>query len=223
MDYFIEILKYLGPFIGVLIGWLLTRKSETDKVKYSESKQVKRSLYVLLEIRNQLVVSKRIERFINALTKQLNESGLTDEALSSEQLNEFIKKILPSLIGESFQKDLKVQFAKCIDNLSEIDPILAYRINGKQNIQDYINSWENESNSLFEIENIEDFRNAMTHFKPKLINEIKSDLESIIQEIAALIGKGEIQYINGLIQEPEDQDIQADVNEYLEKMFQGLI
>lgn len=73
MDYFIEILKYLAPFVGVLLGWLLTKKSDTDKIKYSDLRQLKRSLYVLLEIRNQLAVYKRTDLFMKAVTERLNQ------------------------------------------------------------------------------------------------------------------------------------------------------
>lgn len=57
--------------------------------------------------------------------------------------------LINSLIGENYLKDIKKQFMNSIDNLSEIDPLLAYRINGKQNIQDYLNSWEAESKKYF--------------------------------------------------------------------------
>lgn len=225
MDYFIEILKYIGPFIGVFIGWLLTRKSETDKIRYNEIRQVKRSLYVLLEIRNQLIVSKRLDNYMKVITEQLNEKlkGITEEKFTPQQFSQLLKNILPSLIGESFQKDLKQQFSKCIESLSEVDPVLAYRLNGKQNIQDYISKWESESKSLFEFESIEDVQNVMDHYKPKLVDEIKSDLESIIQDIAALIGKDEVKNINDLIQEPEEQEIREDVKDYLDKMLKGIL
>src|SRR5690606_11154324 len=104
------------------IGWLLTRKSETDKIRYNEVKQIKRSLFVLLEIRNQLVVSKRFDRYLTVITEQLNEKlkGHTDEIINPKQYSQLIKAIFPSLIGENFQKDLKQQFAKCIESLSEV-------------------------------------------------------------------------------------------------------
>lgn len=225
MEYVIEILKYIGPFVGVFIGWLLTRKSETDKIRYNEVKQIKRSLFVLLEIRNQLVVSKRIDRYLTVITEQLNEKlkEHTDEKINPKQYGQLIKAILPSLIGENFQKDLKQQFSKCIESLSEIDPVLAYKLNGKQNIQDYISKWENESTNLFEFESFEEIQNVMALYKPKLVDEIKTDLETIIQDVAALIGSDEVKSINNLIEEPEDQEIQEDVKGYLDKMLKGIL
>jgi hypothetical protein len=221
MEYFIEIVKYIGPIIGVFIGWLLARKNETDKIRYNEKKQVKRSLYVLLEIRNQLAVSKRLDRYMTVLIEEINKKlkRYTDEKVNPQQYSQLLQAILPSLIGENFQKDLKDQFSKCIDSLSEIDPVLAYRLNGKQNIQDYISKWEDESTKLFNLESIEDIQSVMDHYKPKLIDEIKGDLESIIQDVAALIGSHEVNSVNNLLQEPEEQEIQEDVQEYLDKLL----
>ncbi len=56
----IEILKYIGSLVGVFVGCLLAHKNENDKIKYSELRQLKRSLYVLLEIINSLPGAYRI-------------------------------------------------------------------------------------------------------------------------------------------------------------------
>lgn len=225
MESIIEILKYIGPFIGVFIGWLLARKNMSDKIKYSELRQVKRSLYVLLEIRNQIVLTKRMDRYLGVLVKKVNLilRNHIDEKLESGQLMILFKQLLPSLIGESFQKDLKKQFGKCIDNLSEIDPILTYKINGKQNVQDYIQSWEDKTKGYLEFGSIEDIQNAVEYFKPTLIDEIKNDIESIIIEVARLINEKEVENVKKIIAEPEDSEIEIDIESYLEKVFGGIL
>ena len=223
MENFIEILKYIGPFIGVFIGWLLTRKNDNDKIKYSEKKQIKKSLYVLLEIRNQLAISKRMDKYLSVLVAKINLmlQDYTDEKIEKDQVKGLMEKILPSLVGENFQLDLKEQFVKLIDNLSEIDPILAYRINGKQNIQDYIKSWEDKSKKYFELESVEDIEKSMDFFKPNVINEIKADIEKIIIDIAELINKKEVERIKEIITEPEELEIEEDIEEYLDRIFNG--
>lgn len=225
MENLIDILKYIGPFIGVFIGWLLTRKNDNDKIKYSEMRQIKRSLYVLLEIRNQITISIRMDKYLGILVEKLNLmlKEYTEEKIEAEQFKGLFKQILPSLIGETIQKDLKEQFEKCIDNLSEIDPILTYRINGKQNIHDYIQSWEKESKSYFELESVEDIQNIIEHFKPKLVDELKNDIESIIIDIAHLISKKEVENVKDIIAEPEDLEIEIDIEGYLERIFSELL
>ncbi len=219
MENLIEILNYVGPLIGVFIGWLLARKNEADKIKYSEIRQVKRSLFILLEIRNQLVIPSKSDRYINILIEKWNFKfrNLSFEKITSDVLKKFIKQILPSLIGDNFQKDLKDQLKKCIDNLSEIDPLLAYRINGKQNIQDYIQSWENESKNYFKFESIEEVQRSIDLLKPKLVEEIKTDIEAIIIDIAGLISDREVNRVKKIITEPKKIEIEKDVDNYLEK------
>ncbi|MCB0496649.1 MAG: hypothetical protein KDC79_10985 [Cyclobacteriaceae bacterium] len=224
MNYFIEILKYIGPFIGVFIGWLLARKNETDKIRYDELRHIKKSLYLLLEIRNQLVLNARINRYIDTLTKQINlliESE-GSETLDPKMINELVKKLIPSLIGPNYQKDIKKQFKKSIERLSEINPTLAYRINGKQNIQDYIENWKDQFNKYFVINNIEDAKKTVEIIEPKLTNEIKNDVEEIIKKVASQIGKKELKIVENIIIEPDDEEITKNVEDYLNKMLKNL-
>ncbi|CAA0144563.1 conserved hypothetical protein [Tenacibaculum maritimum] len=225
MEYLIEILKYIGPFIGVFIGWILTRKNDNDKIKYSEIRQIKRSLYVLLEIRNQIALTKRMDKYLNILTNKLNLklNEYTEEKIEPEQFKGLLNQILPSLIGDNFQTNLKTQFDKCIDNLSEIDPVLTFRINGKQNVQDYLSSWENESKNYFKMESIEDFKSTVEHFKPKIVDEIRNDIENIILDLAELISKKEVERIKEIITEPEELEMEIDIDEYIETMFSGIL
>ena len=224
MNYFIEILKYIGPFIGVFIGWLLARTNETDKIRYGELRHIKNSLYLLLEIRNQLVLNARINRYIDTLTKQINlliESE-GSETLDPKMINELVKKLIPSLIGPNYQKDIKKQFKKSIERLSEINPTLAYRINGKQNIQDYIENWKDQFNKYFVINNIEDAKKTVEIIEPKLTNEIKNDVEEIIKKVASQIGKKELKIVENIIIEPDDEEITKNVEDYLNKMLKNL-
>jgi hypothetical protein len=225
MENIIDILKYIGPLIGVFVGWLLARKNENDKIKYSELRQLKRSLYVLLEIRNQISLTKRMDKYLNILVDKLNIilSNYTEEKIQPDQYKALLKHLLPSIIGENIQKDLMEQFSKCIDNLSEIDPILAYRINGKQNVQDYIQSWEDETKVFFELESVEDIQSVIEHFRPTLIDEIKGDIESIIIDIAVLISKKEVEKVKDILKEPEDLEIEIDIESNLEKIFNGIL
>jgi hypothetical protein len=225
MENIIELVKYIGPLVGVFIGWLLSRKNESDKNKYSETRQIKRSLYVLLEIRNQLVVSKRLDKYLGKIVERLNakiDSDIDDE-IEFEQFKDLMYKILPSITGENYHKDLSEQFKKCIDNLSEINPFLAYRINGKQNIQDYLSSWENESKNYFQFNSIEEIQGAIDLFKPRIIDELKSDLETIMVDVAKLVGSKEVLKVKKTMSEPEEKEIDKDVEEWIDRVYEGIL
>ena len=55
--------------------------------------------------------------------------------------------------------------------------------------------------------------------KPKLVDEIIEDFEGIIYQVAELIGKKEIEKLKTLLTEPEDTEIENDVEETIKKMF----
>lgn len=70
---------------------------------------------------------------------------------------------------------------------------------------------------------MEDIQKVIGIFKPKLIDEIKNDLEVVILDIAALIDDKELRKIKEFIREPLDITIQEEVEEYYDKIFAGII
>jgi hypothetical protein len=225
MDYLIEILKYIGPFIGVLIGWFLSRKSEKDKIKYDEQKRVKRILFILLEIRNELLQSKKMDKYLRVYIDKVKVKFNIDESeyIDSSKLKVFLKGLLMKVNGENNHFDLNNQFNECVDNLSEIDPFLAYRINGKQNIRSFIENWENETKKVLESENINEVENMVSHFRPKLVDEIQNDLSEIISEVTELTSDKNLkEEISEFLKEPTESDYENDIGEYIDRMFDGI-
>lgn len=225
MNYLIEILKYIGPFIGVLIGWFLSRKSEKDKIKYDEQKRVKRILFILLEIRNELLQSKKMDKYLRVYIDKAKVKFNIDESenIDSSELKVFLKDLIMKVNGENNHFDLNNQFIECVDNLSEIDPFLAYRINGKQNIRSFIENWENETKKVLESENINEVENMVSHFRPKLVDEIQNDLSEIINEVTELTSDKNLkEEISEFLKEPTESDYENDIGEYIDRMFDGI-
>ena len=225
MDYLIEILKYIGPFIGVLIGWFLSRKSEKDKIKYDEQKRVKRILFILLEIRNELLQSKKMDKYLRIYIDKVKVKFNISESenIDSSELKLFLKGLITKVNGENNHFNLNNQFNECVDNLSEIDPFLAYRINGKQNIRSFIENWENETKKVLESENINEVENMVSHFRPKLVDEIQNDLSEIINEVTELTNDKNLkEEITEFLKEPTESDYENDIGEYIDRMFDGV-
>jgi len=225
MDYLIEFLKYIGPFVGVLIGWFLSRKSEKDKIKYDEQKRVKRILFILLEIRNELLQSKKMDKYLRIYIDKVKVKFSISESenIDSSELKLFLKGLITKVNGENNHFDLNNQFNECIDNLSEIDPFLAYRINGKQNIRSFIENWENETKKVLESENINEVENTVGHFRPKLVEEIQNDLSEIINEVTELTGDKNLkEEIMEYLKEPTESDYENDIGEYIDRIFDGI-
>lgn len=224
MDRVSELLTYFLPLLGVFIGWILTKKNENDKIRYSELRQVKRSLYVLLEIRNQLVVTQKFDGYLKVLAEKINErvQSHTGESVDTMQFKELMRQLLPSLIGNNFRKDLMEQFSKTIDGLSEVDPILAYRISGKQNIQDYLESWDGQAERLFEFEKIEDLQKAKEYFRPKIVDEIDDVLVSMILDVARLISFREVGKVKEIIDKQNDWEVGTEKDGIFDRIFDGI-
>uniref|UniRef100_UPI004048FDBB hypothetical protein n=1 Tax=Fulvivirga sp. TaxID=1931237 RepID=UPI004048FDBB len=220
MSYLIETLKFIAPFLGIFVGWFLAKRSEAARIKYEEIKHLKKSLYVLLEIRNLIHLPKRLDGFLNLLNLNLSNSfGSASDQIDSQIFKNLIETIIPSLIGTNTHIDLKEQFKKSIDNLSEIDPLLAYRINGKQNIQDYLKSWEKESQSLFESQSIEEIQDIINHFKPIIVDEISRDIDLLIIEIAGSISSIKEEEVISIVTERTDSEIDEEIKRLLNKIF----
>jgi hypothetical protein len=128
--------------------------------------------------------------------------------------------MMDKLNGETTEIELNKKFNLCIQNLAEIKPLLAYQINGKQNVRKYVDEWETEIRKLESLDNVADVENTLAHFKPKLIDEIKSDLNEIINEIATLVDdKNTKTETKELLIEPTEKEFEKEFSDYIDKML----
>ena len=218
----LEILQYIGPFIGVFIGWFLSQRSEKKKIQYDEKKKIKHTLFLLLEIRNELIDILKDDKFlriyIDKVKEKLNVAEPTPE--ESVLLKQFMLNLKNTMKSENRVDSLESQFSSCVKNLSEINPILAYRINGKQDLRRFIENWENQSKQVLNSQDFNQTEQMLEHFKPKVINELESDLNEIIENVAKLTDDKEIiEDTTELINRKSDGEYENGIAEYVEKMF----
>ncbi|MFA5296654.1 MAG: hypothetical protein WC389_00420 [Lutibacter sp.] len=222
MSYIIEILKYIGPFAGVYLGWYLARKSEKDKIKNNEQKIIKSILFIMLEIRNGLIQLKKIDKSLRILMAKIKQHQKfdKDEKTDPKLLRLMLRKMMDNLNGENNDIDLNQKFNLCIENLSGIKPLLAYKINGKQNVRKYVDDWESEIRELVNLDNVADIEKTLEHFKPKLIDEIKSDLNEIIKNIVTFIDDKNTKIeTKELLIELTEKEFEKDFSDYIDKIL----
>jgi hypothetical protein len=227
MDKLIEVLKYFGPLIGVFIGWLLTRKNDKDKLVREDKRKLKRTLKTLLDLRYEINLVRRDEDFINIYVETVKTKFGELGQLDTEQTNRIIdllKKMIEEAgltITKQTSKTTKENFEKAVDNLSEIDPILAYRLSGKQNIQEFFGEWEEISKKSLDewVTDKDEVRNMIQHFRPKLLNEAISDLDSVLTEIATQIDSGTLSKTNEIIAEKDIYEKQIEIHQFVERFF----
>lgn len=217
-----EILQYIGPFVGVFIGWYLSQRSEKRKIRYDEKKKVNHTLFLLLEIRTELTNILRDDKFlriyIDKVKAKLNVAEPTQQ--ESALLKTFMIKLKNSIKTESSKNNIETQFSNCVTNLSEINPILAFRINGKQDVRKFLENWETQSKEILSLEDFEQTEQMLKNFKPKMIEELEIDLNDIILSVAELTEDDKIiDDTKELIQHKSDDEYEKEIGKLVEKMF----
>ncbi len=220
-------IRYFGPLIGVFIGWLLTRKNDKDKLVREDKRKLKRTLKTLLDLRYEINLVRRDEDFINIYVETVKTKFGELGQLDTEQTNRIIdllKKMIEEAgltITKQTSKTTKENFEKAVDNLSEIDPILAYRLSGKQNIQEFFGEWEEISKKSLDewMTDKDEVKNMIQHFRPKLLNEAITDLDSVLIEIATQIDSGTLSKTNEIIAEKDIYEKQIEIHQFVERFF----
>ncbi|AUC77247.1 hypothetical protein [Olleya sp. Bg11-27] len=222
MNILLEILQYVGPFIGVLIGWFLSQRSEKKKIQYDERKKVNHTLFLLLEIRNELTNILKDDKFLRTYIDKVKEKLNVAEPTAEENtlLKGFMLNLKNTMKSDNQTDNLESQFLSCVRNLSEINPILAYRISGKQDLRKFIENWENQSKEVLSLEDFNQTEQMLEHFKPKVINELEKDLNDIIINVAKLTENEQvIEDTTELIHRKSDGEFEKEITELVERLF----
>jgi len=222
MNIFLEILQYVGPFIGVFIGWFLSQRSEKKKIQYDERKKVNHTLFLLLEIRHELTNILKDDKFLRTYIDKVKEKLNVEEPTAEENLmlKGFMQNLKNTMKSDNNTDNLENQFLSCVRNLSEINPLLAYRISGKQDLRKFIENWENQSKQVLSLEDFNQTEYMLEHFKPKVINELETDLNDIIINVAKLTENEQIiEDTTELIERKSDNEYENDIAELVEKLF----
>lgn len=193
-----EWIKTILPLIGVLIGWLLSESGKVLYDKRQDKKKLKKLLFFLLELRyyfaKELAIEVDLESYITLFKRKLAEKIGID--MNDPQLDmgfETWKPFLKGLLAKSKSQDNKLEYfneniEKIIIELAEIQPILAYELNGKHNIKERLNKANDYMNDLESITSELPF-DLKNWINPKLTGELLSDLDESIYKISITINK----------------------------------
>lgn len=184
------------PIITLLIGWMISEVSKRSDYKRQDKKKLKRLLYKLLDFRNNLTRLFNMDRRIQTLNKlyfeRVEEIFGENVDINSRIL---LKEIMKSTIKETgiFNEEnifsSKENIEKTIDELSEINPFLAYGLNLHDNIKaslEYHNAYfekiENMNNEEIPLE-------IKEKLSPHIEAEILKELDIGLVEVALMISK----------------------------------
>jgi len=197
METLSDILKYSFPLLGVFIGWLLTQFGERFKVLREDKRRIKKTIFYLLEVHHHLKLfageEHGIRRYVTLLRNKFPvffPKSVTDDQIVEAALL-VLKDVIKEkpLITDDDLKNLSINYAKSIDSLSEIDPILAFRLHGRQNIQLVLKEFaERMKASVSQMgsnpNDLSEIDKAIDKMGPHVIDELLGDLEEIILSFA---------------------------------------
>jgi hypothetical protein len=184
---------YIGALFSVAFGWFLNELGQWFRTRKEDKKIKKQILYNLLEtnfIFNQIDTSDITQLLTERIILRIPKNEQTAEL--KQYLNQLYSGIIGSLLKDAVAEKLEViedKYTKAVDNLATIDPITAYRLNGKTKIMqsfDLLHDYfEAVKEHLPEDELVQN-QIALTvdTLKPEIIMEAISDLESEIKDIA---------------------------------------
>lgn len=185
---------FFGALFSVAFGWFLNELGQWFRTRKEDKKIKKQILYNLLEtnfIFNQLDTSEITQMLTVRILLRIPENEHTEE------LKQYLNQLYSGVIGRLIQNDvadklttIEEKYTKAVDTLATIDPITAYRLNGKTNIIqsfDLLQKYFEEVKGHFpgEEEIVQNkISSTIDALKPEIIKEAIFDLEVEIKDIA---------------------------------------
>lgn len=232
----IELLKGFLPILGVIVGWILSQLTEKMKASREDTRKLKKTLFYLLELRHQLSFYVSNEEHIDIYISLIKEkfSHLESvKALDEPQVKQLLVQLIQGIVKEiplispQEMEELNRNFMKTIDSLSEVDPILAFRLSGRQNVKNLLNEIRERSRvSVLELtKNVSDvgeLDSAFQKIEPNLLKGSLGDLDEILVEIARAVGRKTAKKTKARISDKKTEKERKDIERFLEKMLKGL-
>ncbi|MGA2405637.1 MAG: hypothetical protein ABSF81_02670 [Bacteroidales bacterium] len=221
---------YISTIVSITLGWFLNELSQWFRTRKEDKKVIKRVLYNLLEtyfIFNQLNTSDLIHLLTDRLLIRFLVQGQSLEA--KDYLNKLFSEIIDGFIKDDIVDRLKrieIGYTYSIEELAAVDPITAYRLNGKIRIietfdilQEHIKEKVTQSAEL----NVQ-FQDQIESIKPQIINDAIEDLEDEIIAISFSINiltwikaKNTLKRIKGRIKKDGEKKMDELLNKFLPK------
>ena len=140
--------------VGLIVGWILNELTYLFRSKRENRRQLNAALFNLMDVRF-ILVNTDPDRFIDLIASVLKRKFASQlpkdlDVVVGQIMNIFFQ----ALIAERQMGELKsigAKYSQSVDELSKIDPILAYRLSGKQkfhNYVEYLNEYFNKVDEL---------------------------------------------------------------------------
>jgi hypothetical protein len=127
--------------LGLVIGWILNELTYLVRSRRENKRQLNAALFNLLDVRF-ILISTDPDRFIDSITSILKRKfpGQLPKEFDVV-VGQLLNTLFQGLVAERQMgeiKSIEKRYSESVDELSRIDPILAYSLSGKQKIYNYL-------------------------------------------------------------------------------------
>lgn len=178
---------------GALVGAAISIVTFFVKANVENRRVARRALFNLLEIwwRIRLLNIVEPEMLATALVKLMTEQGIEISETDYSEGVPILGLIFRELIGKhaAVSERLSKQFAKCVAELSQVKPVLAFQISGRDELKQLLSDIEQSQAQLISAVPIPETQRVAARTFQETINnaaltEILSTLESDIYSVA---------------------------------------
>jgi hypothetical protein len=204
-----------GTFTVFLSNFLAPRFNARYERKYRDGLVFKKTLRILMEI--EIYVQRNLKLpalpyISEALLPKLGEMGYVDDAQKLTavlpQLFQFLQPLLIRNLPDKSEA-LDHEFGLILNELSTVDPLLAYRISERHSISPIQNIESNVIGALQalgvtvneEDKDVQKLREFVQSQKSKWVDDLLADLRQDILNVAARIGKKDLKEIESYFRE----------------------
>ena len=210
----VELIIALIGVSGILIAAILSSAGYLYRVRLDSKRSARKVLYFLLEIRHAIIISsidpdvgtdKYFDHFVNRMrNKGLPLEKEEMEKIFSEQICEHFKNVI-STSGTNIEKRLVLPFEAALLDMATVNPVLAYKLRGKEKIEkliSHINSHQEAVKESF-IPMIEEswVKDVMLETSSEVEEQVESELYGSLDDDILLLANycGKSDYRNSKI------------------------
>ena len=224
------ILPIITTLIGIILGFILNELSYIYRIHREDKRKLKKVLFNLLDF-YYLLNHLNVDDYIEILLKKIKEKFLK---YNPEQNLEDAKPIFKSFLLDSIKsvdlpkfKELQVSYVESINEIAQVDPVLAYSLSGRTDLYNFISIHIDEyfnNAEIFINSKDSNYDRLVTYFKPKqkkdlfkdAIKTVSNDINNVSKKIGLSIKKDSQRILKKLDKKISDEILKK-IDDYLDE------
>ena len=187
---------------GILIAAILSSAGYLYRIRLESKRSARKVLYFLLEIRHAIIISSMdpdvgTDKYFEHCVQRMRNKGypLEKEEMAkifSEQICEHFRNVI-STSGTDIDKRLVIPFEDALLDMATVNPVLAYKLRGKEKVEKLISHINTHQASVSEkfIPMIEEdwVKDVMLETSSDIEEQVESELYGSLDDDILLLAK----------------------------------